>query len=152
MNLSRAFGPDLIMRAKGDAEGKPRNQTGWRASCMMAWDTPEGGPCVLRPSGSNAADSPDTEHLTTECVEGYNTTNWRPIISTSTYGCENAWADENNIIYGAAYTSPLGECVGPFSTVDQTDTDERLKRHSTGWNNQFAFPWEIGAYWNISAR
>ena len=69
----------VILRAKGDAEGKPRNQTGWRASCMMMWDTPEGGPCVLRPSGSNAADSPDPSHATEECVEGYDE-DWRPIL------------------------------------------------------------------------
>ena len=40
------------LSARGDAEGKPRNQTGWRASCMMMWNTDEGGPCLLRPSGS----------------------------------------------------------------------------------------------------
>ena len=24
---------------------------GWRASCMYLWDTPEGGPCFMRPTG-----------------------------------------------------------------------------------------------------
>ena len=141
----------MIMRAKGDADGKPRNQTGWRASCMMMWDTPEGGPCLLRPTPSMAADSPDTEHLPTECVEGYDE-DWRPIISTTTKGCENAWADEDNVIHGATYVSPLAECPGPYSSVDQSDYREVLNRHNTAWNNQFAFPWEIGAYWNFTAR
>ena len=70
-DLSFQRGKNMIMRAKGDAEGKPRNQTGWRASCMMMWDTPEGGPCLLRPSGSRAADSPDPTHQSWDCVEGY---------------------------------------------------------------------------------
>ena len=118
---------------------------------MYLWNTPEGGPCVLRPSGSRASDSPDPEHETQDCVEGYDE-DWTPIISRSTSGCKNAWADENNVIHGATYRSPLGECVGPFSAVDKTDTAERLKRHQTGWSNQFAFPWEIGAYWNFTTR
>ena len=150
-DLSFTKGRNMIMRAKGDADGKPRNQTGWRASCMMMWNTSEGGPCLIRPSGSDSADSPDTEHRTEECVDGYNK-DWTPIISTSTDGCENAWADENNAIHGAAYKSPRAECVGPFSAVDQTDTTEIANRHATGWSNMFAFPWEISSYWNFTTR
>ena len=72
----------VVMSARGDAEGKPRNQTGWRASCMMMWDTTEGGPCLLRPSGSRAADSPDPSGQTKGCVEGYDE-NRRPILRQS---------------------------------------------------------------------
>ena len=118
---------------------------------MMMWNTSEGGPCLIRPSGSDSADSPDTEHRTEECVDGYNK-DWTPIISTSTDGCENAWADENNAIHGAAYKSPRAECVGPFSAVDQTDTTEIANRHATGWSNMFASPWEISSYWNFTTR
>ena len=118
---------------------------------MMMWDTPEGGPCLLRPTPSDAADSPDTEHLPEECVEGYDE-DWRPIISTGTSGCENAWADDDNVIHGAAYTDPQDLCVGPYSVVDQTDDTEKWLRHSTGWSNMFAFPWEVSAYWNFTTR
>ena len=149
-DFSFTEGRNMIMRAKGDADGKPRNQTGWRASCMYLWGTPEGGPCVLRPTPSRAADSPGTELLTNECVAGYEE-DWRPIISTKSY-CQNAWADEDNVIHGAGQASPLAECLGPFSAVDMTDVTERLNRHRTGWSNMFAFPWEISAYWNFTTR
>ena len=49
---------------------------------MMMWDTTEGGPCLLRPSGSRAADSPDPEHETTNCVAGYDQ-DWQPILRQS---------------------------------------------------------------------
>merc|ERR1711935_1171882 len=35
--------------AVGDTLGNPIPMTGWRASCGFVWDTPEGGPCILRP-------------------------------------------------------------------------------------------------------
>ena len=149
-DLSFSRGKNVIMRAKGDAEGKPRNQTGWRASCMMMWDTPEGGPCVLRPSGSRAADSPDPEHATENCVEGYDE-DWRPVLST-TSKCAGAWADEDNIIHGAAYKGPHDACVGPWSSVDPADSKELQNRHNQGWSNMFAFPWEVCSYWNCSTR
>ena len=25
-------------------------------------------------------------------------------------------------------------------------------RHNTGWDNQFAFPWEIGSFWNLTSQ
>ena len=84
---------------------------------MMMWNTTEGGPCFLRPSGSASFDSPDPEHNTLECVDGIDE-NWNPIIRDSRW-CVNATADENNIIYGAAYGGRLGECEGPFSDVDE---------------------------------
>ena len=55
---------------------------GWRASCMMMWNTTEGGPCLLRPSGSRAADSPDPTHYTYDCVEGYDE-HWQPRLRQS---------------------------------------------------------------------
>ena len=150
-DMSFINGDNVLLAARGDSEGQPRQQTGWRASCMMMWNTPEGGPCVLRPSGSQAADSPDPEHHTVDCVSGY-TEDRRPVISTETKGCEGAWADENNIIHGAAYEPPLDEVVGPYSAVDENDNQQIKLRHNTGWNNQFAFPWEISAYWNFTSR
>ena len=88
-DLSFKRGKNVIMRAKGDADGNPRNQTGWRASCMYSWNTPEGGPCLLRPSKSRSADSPDPTHETQDCVTGYNE-DWSPILKTTTYNCKAA--------------------------------------------------------------
>ena len=140
------------MFAKGDAEGNPRRQTGWRASCMYNWDTPEGGPCLLRPSGSNSADSPDPTHETYTCVLGI-AEDGRPIMDSNTARCRNAWADDDNVIQGAGYQDALAECgATPYSEVDRTDEDEVKCRHATGWNNQFAFPWEVSAYWNFTTR
>ena len=107
----------VVMRAKGDTNGQPRRQTGWRASCMMMWNTTEGGPCFLRPTPSAAFDSPDPEHNTLECVDGIDE-HWNPIIRDSRW-CVNATAGEKNIIYGAAYGGRLGQCEGPFSDVDE---------------------------------
>ena len=41
-------------------------------------------------------------------------------------------------------------CLRVF--VDQTDDTEKWLRHSTGWSNMFAFPWEVSAYWNFTTR
>ena len=140
----------LNLHAKGDAEGRPRNQTGWRASCMYSWDTIEGGPCVLRPVQGRAADGPDPEHFTQDCVNGYEldeNNNIQPIKTTGK--CSNTWFDEDMIIHGAPYKDPYDEVVGPYNS---SDPSEAQLRHGTGWNNQFAFPWEIGAYWNLTTR
>ena len=40
------------------------------------------------------------------------------------YGCEKAWADEDNVIHGAAFTEPREPCLGPFSAVDQIENTE----------------------------
>ena len=45
------------------------------------------------------------------------------------------------------------ECVGPFNdTVDSMTEKEKQNRHDTGWNNQFALPWEISSYWDFTTR
>ena len=84
------------------------------------------------------------------CVTGYDE-DWKPILK-SNHNCKDAWVDENNVVHGARYMKSLEVCEGPYSEVDKTDKREVDLRHTTGWNNQFAFPWEIGAYWNLSAR
>ena len=104
----------MIMFARGDNEGKPRKQTGWRASCMYLWKN--SGPCFLRPSGSTAYDSPDSEHATKNCVSKIDT-NGKPIIS-NVGSCKDAWADDNNVIHGAAVGGRMDEVTGPFTEVD----------------------------------
>ena len=48
----------IVDAAVGTPEGEPAAMTGWRASCMYAWNTTEGGPCVLRPIPATAWDAP----------------------------------------------------------------------------------------------
>ena len=114
VNIFFIAGNNIIMFARGDKEGKPRKQTGWRASCMYLWKN--SGPCFLRPTGSTAYDSPDSEHATENCVSKVDT-NGKPIISE--FGsCKNAWADDNNVIHGAAVGGRMDEVTGPFTEVD----------------------------------
>jgi len=136
--------------AKGDANGNPQPYTGWRASCMYLWNTTEGGPCFMRPTHSNAFDAPSKDFHTVECVDSVDG-NSKPVMR-NTKQCADAWADENNIIHGAPYGNVLPECEGPFSDVDLDDEEERQNRHSNGWNNMFAFPWEISAAWDFTTR
>jgi len=44
--------------AVGDIEGNPIPHSGWRASCGYVWNTPESGPCMLRPVSSGCPDNP----------------------------------------------------------------------------------------------
>jgi len=37
-----------------------------------------------------------------------------------------------------------------FTHKISRDTAERQLRHNTGWNNQFAFPWEVSSFWNFT--
>ena len=57
----------IVDAAVGSPEGAPVAMTGWRASCMMAWDTTEGGPCVLRPIAPTSWDAPAPDKLGQGC-------------------------------------------------------------------------------------
>ena len=92
---------------------------------MMGWATPEGGPCVLRPTGGTAADAPDPTHnMDKNCVLPLD--QWgddlKPVASTSSK-CAGASFDENNILRGAGYQQPMGEFNTPFSE-DLPDNSE----------------------------
>ena len=53
----------IVDAAVGTPEGEPAAMTGWRASCMMAWNTTEGGPCVMRPIHPISWDAPAPDNL-----------------------------------------------------------------------------------------
>ena len=99
-----------------------------------------------------ATDGPDPYHFTYHCVEGYDQ-DWKPILKTDRM-CSAAWADENNIIHGAKYDGPWTEdpIIGGFNASEPMTPLEIATRHAVGWNNQFASPWEVGAYWNLTTR
>jgi len=152
LSFDADLGANVEMVAYGDKEGKPRNQTGWRASCMYLWDTPEGGPCFMRPTGSRSADSPDPTHDQMKyCLAGFDE-DWNAQANTKDPWCRGSSFIENNIQVGGKYMKPNAEVKGPFSEVDMNDTKERQNRHNTGWSNIFAFPWEVSAYWDFTTR
>ena len=146
-DLSFGKGVNIWPTAQGDPEGNPVAMTGWRASCMYAWDTIEGGPCVLRPSGDTASDSPNPDKLAyKKCFDRQlSRDKCVPDEDYSKY-CKDAWCDENMVEHGAKLEGADSPVVGPWSEglSDQTN------RHSHGFDNQFAFPYEIGLFWNLT--
>ena len=114
---------------------------------MYLWKN--SGPCFLRPTDSTNFDSPDSEHNMNSCVQKVDE-NLSPIMNTHNSKCKNAWADENNVIHDGPYERDDEISGGPYSS-DLSMGEKRL-RHSTGWNNQFAFPWEVSAFWNFTTR
>jgi len=136
---------NIFQTAVGDPDGNPVAQTGWRASCMMMWNTTEGGPCVLRPTPSNAFDSPNSDKMAVHnCVKGLDKKG--KCIIRNTKQCKNVWCDERNVQHGAKLAAVDPEVVGPW----KEDLPDKKYRHGSGWNNQFGFPWEIGLYWNFT--
>ena len=113
---------------------------------MMAWNTSEGGPCLLRPTPATAFDSPNPDKMAfSHCIKKNST---GQCDKDERWGkkCANVTCDENGVQHGAALAGADPEVVGPWT---EEATDQTL-RHSAGWNNQFAFPWEIGLYWNFT--
>jgi len=133
--------------AIGDNDGNPLNMTGWRASCMMMWNTDEGGPCILRPTTSSSPDGPAANEITASfCVSGIDDEGKCEINQwCARKGCE---CDENNIPSSCIQTTTKQEPTTPWS--EDLSSTEKTKRHAMSWNNQFAFPWEIGMFWKFS--
>ena len=112
---------------------------------MYAWNTTEGGPCFMRPTPSTAFDGPNPDKISyngcvKEMVDG------QCVIDTGNPMCTDAYCDENNVVIGARLEGATTPVSGPYT--DESPMQIAL-RHGPGWNNQFAFPWEIGFYWNI---
>ena len=118
-----------------------------RASCMYMWDTEEGGPCFLRPTPVSAFDNPGKKQVVASgCILGVNSDGTCNLKSF----CEKkrgAYCDENNIIHGGILAGVKSEAVGPVT--DDMSEDELESRWVQGFDNQFAFPWEIGMYWKF---
>ena len=116
-----------------------------RVSCFYLWDTPEGGPCVLRPVPTDAFDSPAKGLIQRfKCVDGVDT-NKKCIIGKS---CKGAYCDEKNILHNGKIEKIREEAVGPWK--ENMSKDEKQNRKAQGWENQFGFPWEIGMYWKFT--
>ena len=114
---------------------------------MYMWNTEEGGPCFLRPTPVSAFDNPGKKQVVASgCILGVNSDGTCNLKSF----CEKkrgAYCDENNIIHGGILAGVKSEAVGPVT--DDMSEDELESRWVQGFDNQFAFPWEIGMYWKF---
>ena len=133
---------------------------------MYLWNTTEGGPCFLRPTGihkqmqhptksydhpgSKSADSPSPKTSSNRCL-GSIDADWKAQVDTKRGGCKKASFTDQNVQIGARNARPLGEVDDrPYS--EDFDKKERQNRHTTGWSNTFAFPWEISSFWDFTTR
>merc|ERR1711892_50472 len=129
-DLSFGKGMNLWYTAVGDEDGNPVAQTGWRASCMYAWNTTEGGPCFMRPPPATAADAPNPDKVASnKCVTKVE--NGKCVMNTKERLCKNAYCDENLVVRGALPEGASRAVSGPWV------------------GNQSAFPWEIGMYYSF---
>jgi len=138
---------NIFKTAVGDPEGNPVAYSGWRASCLMAWNTTEGGPCLLRPLPATAFDAPHPEKMAFhKCVKEVDSNGTCVIDAAWGKRCTNVWCDENHIEHGAKLAGVDPTIEGPWH---ENATDLRW-RHAGGWSNMFAFPWEVGMYYNFT--
>jgi len=141
-----SFGGNKVYpAASGGPNGEPVKMNGWRASCMNAWNTTEGGACFMRPTNRVAADFADRGNIAIpKCVtkkEENGPVYGKCEINNKQRGCEKATC-EDYIVKNADL-----ERTGPNIT---TPWYPGAPDRQQGWNNQFALPYEIGLYWNLT--
>ena len=114
---------------------------------MQMYNTIEGGPCVLRPTGSSVGDNPAAGQITSKslCFSKFDSNGDVTIDeSCKKNGCH---FDSNNIAISCKRDNADPEPIGPWQ--EDMSKKEKARRHR-GWSNQFGFPWEIGLYWNLT--
>ena len=116
---------------------------------MMAWNTSEGGPCVLRPVPTSSSDSANADKMANPfCIKEVAPNGTCIIKEGRGKTCEHVKCDKNRIQRGAKLHGVEKVPTGPWQP-NGTDTDH-WSRHIQGWSNMFAFPWEIGLYYNFT--
>lgn len=114
---------------------------------MYGWDTIEGGPCVLRPTGATSSDSPNPDKMAyKKCFKRQSSRDKCVPDPAFASSCGNAWCDKNMVEHGADLAGALNPVVGPW----REGLSDQDNRHNHGWDNQFAFPYEIGLFWNMT--
>ena len=114
----------------GDVNGNPIASWGWRVSCGNAWNTTDGGPCVLRPTSAYHDDSPNPGVGIFNCYNGLDLEGKPKVTEFYPDGVPNL------------------RCKG----VSFNDSGIQLgggvfrKRYGLGWSNMFALPYEINLY------
>jgi len=150
--------------AIGDQNGKPVAQTGWRTSCFYLFNTTEGGPCLMRPMPPNSWDAPNPKELTNpQCIEdwraggldGWDGKAWTGEcrINKGTRACKKAYCGETKdgyrVLRDAGQIKQGAKVEGAWAD-HQDNKRERAARHAQSWNNEFAFAWEVGMFWNLT--
>ena len=113
---------------------------------MYLWNTTEGGPCVMRPIPDTSFDAPNPDKMTYfKCVDQTARNGECKIVTDGFMGkkCKETVCDENNVLVGAMRAPQGKERTGPWTEADQ-------QRHTQGFNNQFALPYETGLFWNFT--
>ena len=117
-----------------------------RVSCFYLWNTPEGGPCLFRPTPSSAFDGPGKGKVQQGfCIQGVDDEG--KCVLHKNCKKKGAYCDENNVLHDAPLEKPTMEIVGPWS--EDLSSKEKTVRWTAGFSNQFGFPWEIGMYWKF---
>ena len=78
-----------------------------------------------------------------KCAESGESVN--PVEKTDP---RNAWCDDNNVVHDGNPARSYPEPQDAWN--EDLDSGDKGQRHNSGWNNQFAFPWEIGFYRNFT--
>ena len=100
----------------------------------------------MRPTPATAADAPNPNKIAfNQCVTKVE--NGECVMNTKDRLCKNAYCDENLVVRGAGLEGASRAVSGPW--VDNQSPFDIAMRHSQGWSNQFAFPWEIGMYYSF---
>ena len=102
------------------------------------------GVCLFRPS-DDCWDTPNPSgYVNNDCITKVDC-DGKCIINTKK--CPDAYCDENNIVHATkTHMKKLKKLVGRY--VD--DPKSAAARHVCGWSNEFAFPFELGMYWNFT--
>ena len=100
----------------------------------------------MRPTKATASDAPNPDKMAyNQCVTEIDS-NGQCVINTKDRLCKNAYCDENLVVHGSELEGAMRPVSGPWTGKNPADI---AARHNQGWSNQFAFPWEIGLYWNF---
>ena len=135
-----------------------------RTSCFYLFNTTEGGPCLMRPMPPNSWDAPNPKELTNpQCIEdwraggleGWDGQDWTGEcrINKGTRACKKAYCGETKdgyrVLRDAGQITQGAKVEGAWAN-HQDNKKERAARHAQSWNNEFAFAWEVGMFWNLT--
>ena len=140
------------------------------------WNTTEGGPCVLRPISSYSFDAPNGNKIASRCVTNLNEDGTckynRKSSKCKDVICNDMMVEVNAKLAGTKqkitepwieYTSDeLRDLALDFAEgyqdrlaaakerTPKTLMKKIMDSGTQAWNNQFAFAWEIGLFWNLT--
>ena len=130
---------------------------------MYLWNSDASGPCVLRPIKPDCFDSPAADQLA--C--GPELTDWTGVIGPDgkldhgkcikrTKSCTSGDCNDKNVAIGGNTPKNSKNKLKLQYELDYSDPtkDKKMKQriHSCSWENNFAFPWELGMYWDVKVR